>query len=226
MEHYAYAIQGMNKDKMLANGEVITGKKIGLTSLAMQKSLGVDQPDYGYLYKSMDVSDTGVVPANTVIQPRVEGEFVFKLKKPLRGKVTAEEVLEATEYAVPAIEVVGSRIANWKLTIVDTISDNASCGMYLLGDRKIDPKEVDLRKIHMDLFKNGELINSGEGSAVLGDPAESVAWLSYCLGQYGTTLDEGDLVLSGALSAAVPAVAGDKFVVDFGEFGQVKVDFE
>lgn len=222
----AYAIQGINRDRMLAQGEVITGKKIGLTSIAMQKSLGVDQPDYGFLYESMDISGTGVVPADTVLQPRVEGEFVFKLKKPLSGKVTAEEVLEATEYVVPAIEVVGSRIANWKLTIVDTIADNASCGMYLLGDQKIDPKQVDLRQIHMDLLRNGEVINSGEGSAVLGDPAASVAWLAYCLGQYGATLNAGDLVLSGALSAAVPAAPGDKFVCDFGEYGKVCVDFQ
>lgn len=222
---HAYAIQGINREKMLANGEVVTGKKIGLTSLAMQKSLGVDQPDYGFLYKSMDASETGIVLANSVLQPRVEGEFVFKLKKSLSGDVTAEEVLEATEYVVPAIEVVGSRIADWKLTIVDTIADNASCGMYLLGNDRIDPRQVDLRQIHMDLIRNGEVVNSGEGSAVLGDPAASVAWLVRCLGQYGATLDAGDVVLSGALSAAVPAVPGDSFTCDFGSYGQVSVKF-
>jgi len=222
----AYAVQGINHQRKLAQGEVITGKKIGLTSLAMQKSLGVDQPDYGWLYASMDVSETGVVPARTVLQPRVEGEFVFKLKKDLKGKVTPEQVLDATEYVVPAIEVVGSRIADWKLTISDTIADNASCGMYLLGDTKIDPSTVDLRGIHMDLIRNGEVINSGYGEAVMGNPAAAVAWLAYCLDQYGASLNAGDIVLSGALTAAVPAAAGDTFVCDFGAYGKVKVHFE
>lgn len=223
---HAYAIQGINRDKMLAAGEIVTGKKIGLTSLAMQQSLGVDQPDYGFLYASMDASATGVVPAGRVLQPRVEGELVFKLNKGLTGDVTVEQVLEATEYVVPAIEVVGSRIADWKLTIVDTIADNASCGMYLLGRDRIDPRVTDLRTIHMDLSRNGEKINGGDGTAVLGNPAACVAWLAHCLGQYGASLDAGDVVLSGALSAAVSAEPGDSFLCDFGAYGQVGVRFQ
>lgn len=222
----AYAVQLFNKDRAVREGKRVTGKKIGLTSLAMQQSLGVDQPDFGWLYDTMDATKTGVIPKGAVMQPRVEGELAFILKKPLNGKVTPEEVLEATDYVVPAIEVVGSRVKDWKLTIVDTVADNASCGMYVLSDVRIDPRKVDLKKIRMDLSREGEHINGGLGSAVLGDPLVSVAWLAYCLGQYGVTLDAGDVVLSGALSAAVPAKPGEAFTCDYGEFGALHVRFE
>lgn len=222
----AYAIQLLNKDRALTDGKHITGKKIGRTSLAMQQSLGVDQPDFGFLYDSMDATHTGAIPNGALQQPRVEGELAFVLKAPLKGKVTAEEVRAATAYVVPAIEVVASRIKDWKLTIVDTIADNASCGMYVLGNHKVNPEEVDLRQVAMTLSKDGEVVNSGLGSAVMGDPAEAVAWLAHCLGQYGVTLDAGDVVLSGALSAAVPALPGQSFACDFGDLGCVTVKFE
>ncbi len=193
----AYGIQMINRDRALAEGKVITGKKIGLTSLAMQQSLGVDQPDFGFLYQSMEVQN-GLIPKGAIMQPRLEGELAFILKQPLRGQVTAEDVLQATDYVVPALEIVGSRIKDWKLTIVDTVADNASCGMYLLSDRRIDPKETDLKQIEMTLSRNGSVVNSGKGAAVLGDPAQAVAWLAYCLDRYGVTLEAGDIVLSGA----------------------------
>lgn len=222
----AYAIQLFNKSRAITDGKRITGKKIGLTSRAMQLSLGVNQPDFGFLYDSMDISIDGIVPAGAVQQPRVEGELAFVLKTPLKGRITAEEVRAATAYVVPAIEVVGSRIKDWKLTIVDTIADNASCGMYVLGTHRVDPNEVDLRQVAMTLSRDGEVINSGSGSAVMGDPAEAVAWLSFCLNQYGVTLDAGDVVLSGALSAAIPALPGQSFTCDFGDIGRVKVKFD
>ncbi len=222
----AYAVQLANKSRATKEGKKVTGKKIGLTSLAMQTSLGVDQPDFGWLYDSMDATKTGVIPAGGVMQPRVEGELAFILKKPLNGKVTAQDVLDATDYVVPAIEVVGSRIKDWKLTIVDTVADNASCGMYVLGETRIDPRKVDLKAIEMKLSREGELINSGFGSAVMGDPSAAVAWLAYCLGEYGVTLDAGDIILSGALSAAVPAKAGETFTCDYGEYGALSVRFE
>lgn len=222
----AYAVQLFNKDRALKEGKRVTGKKIGLTSLAMQQSLGVNQPDFGWLYDTMDATRTGVILKGAVMQPRVEGELAFILKKSLNGKVTAREVLDATDYVVPAIEVVGSRVKDWKLTIVDTVADNASCGMYVLSDVRIDPRKVDLKKIRMALSREGDLINSGLGSAVLGDPAEAVAWLAYCMGQYDVSLDKGDIVLSGALSAAVPAKPGEVFTCDYGEFGALHVRFE
>lgn len=221
----AYAIQLINRDRALEEGQVITGKKIGLTSLAMQQSLGVDQPDFGFLYRSMEVQG-GVIPAGAIMQPRLEGELAFILAKPLRGQVSVQQVLEATDYVVPAIEIVGSRIKDWKLTIVDTVADNASCGMYLLSDRRIDPKETDLKEIEMTLSRNDSVVNSGKGAAVLGDPAQAVAWLAYCLDRYGVTLEAGDIVLSGALSAAVPAQPGDRFACDYGPLGVLSVQFE
>ena len=221
----AYKIQKINIEKALENGDVMTGKKIGLTSLAMQESLGVDQPDYGFLLKSMEVQNN-VVPPNTVLQPRVEGELAFVLKKGLDGQSTIEDGIEATDYVVPAIEVVGSRIADWKLTIVDTVADNASCGMYLLSDHKINPKEVHLEDIQLTLYKNGEEINSGEGRDVLGHPAKAVVWLAKCLAHYNVTLNAGDVILSGALSAAIPASKGDRFTCDFGAFETVEIIFE
>lgn len=221
----AYEIQLLNVQKKLDEGNVITGKKIGLTSLAMQKSLGVDTPDFGFLYNSMEVKD-GVIKKDDILQPRMEGELAFILKEDLKDNATVQDVLDATDYVVPALEIVGSRIKDWKLTIVDTVADNASCGMYLLSDIKIDPKEVDLKEIEMSLFKNDELINQGKGSAVLGDPANAVLWLANSLGKYGVKLNAGDIILAGALTAAIPAVSGDEFTCDYGEFGKLSVKFE
>lgn len=221
----AYEIQLMNVEKKLAEGNVITGKKIGLTSLAMQESLGVDTPDFGILYDSMEIKNN-LVNKKDILQPRVEGELAFILKEDLKGGASIEDVYKATDYIVPALEIVGSRIKDWKLTIVDTVADNASCGMYLLSDIKIDPKEVDLKEIKMTLSKNGEVINSGTGSAVLGEPANAVLWLAKSLGNYGVTLNAGDIILAGALSAAIPAVSGDEFLCDYGDFGRLSVKFE
>lgn len=221
----AYKIQLINVDQIVAEGAKITGKKIGLTSKAMQESLGVETPDFGFLYDSMEVQNN-TVPKDTILQPRVEGELAFVLKEDLNGDVTLEDVMAATDYIVPAIEVVGTRIKDWKLTIVDTVADNASCGMYVLSDRKIYPGEVDLKDIEMTLYRNGEKINSGFGSAVLGDPANAVAWLAKCMGRYGVSLNAGDIILSGALSAAISADPGDEFVCSYGPYGDLAVKFE
>lgn len=220
----AYSIQKYNIDRILARGDALTGKKIGLTSLAMQQSLGVNQPDFGFLYRSMEVKNH-TIPNGAVMQPRMEGELAFILKDSLFGEVTAQQVRDATKYVVPALEIVGTRIKDWKLTIIDTVADNASCGMYLLGETHIDPNKTDLREIHMTLSKNGETINSGLGSAVLGDPANAVAWLSRCMGQYGIGLNKGDIILSGALTAAISAQSGDEFTCDYGKFGSLSARF-
>ena len=221
----AYAIQRLNIDRLINEGEQLTGKKIGLTSLAMQQSLGVDQPDFGFLYKSMEIAN-GRITAKAVMQPRVEGELAFVLKDELYGDVTIQQVHEATAYVVPAIEIVGTRIKDWKLTIIDTIADNASCGMYLLGDREIDPIKTDLKQVSMTLSMNGEIINSGYGSAVLDDPANAVVWLAKKMWNYGVKLNAGDVILSGAFTAAIFASGGDHFTCDYGSFGKVSVYFE
>lgn len=223
----AYKIQIINVKRRVSDKNPVTGKKIGLTSLAMQKSLGVDTPDFGFLYKSMEVQN-GVVYKNQILQPRVEGELVFCLNKDLTGdEDDIDSIIEATEYCCPAFEIVGSRIKDWKLTLPDTVADNASCGMYMLADSvRIDPNKVDLRQVNMSLYKNGELMNQGKGDAVLGHPAKAVLWLSKIMAKYGVKLKKGDIILSGALTAAIPAEPGDSFVCDFEEFGKIKVDFE
>ncbi|NLL62987.1 MAG: 2-keto-4-pentenoate hydratase [Ruminococcaceae bacterium] len=221
----AYEIQLINIDRKVTEGKIITGKKIGLTSKAMQESLGVDIPDFGILCDSMEVKDN-VVKKGQILQPRVEGELAFILKEDLKDGATIDDIYQATEYVVPALEIVGSRIKDWKVTILDTISDNASSGMYLLSDTKINPLKTDLKEVELKLYKNGEFINSGKGSAVLGDPVNAVLWLANGLSKYGVALNAGDVILSGALSAAIPALPGDKFLVDYGPLGILEVCFE
>lgn len=221
----AYAIQLLNIRNEIANGKKVTGKKIGLTSLAMQNLLGVNRPDFGYLLDSMEVKD-GTVERSSLLQPKVEGELAFVLKADLKGpNVTADDVIKATAYVVPSIEIVDSRIANWKINIIDTIADNASSGMYVVGKEMINPKDTDLLSIKMKLYKNGEYINQGIGSDILGDPAIAVAWLANTLSEYGATLNKGEIILSGAFSAALAAEAGDEFTAVYENIGEVKVKF-
>lgn len=220
----AYDIQLINVQRALTNGKIITGKKIGLTSRAMQDLMGVNEPDYGHLYNTMAIQDAQVL-TKTTIQAKVEAEIAFVLKEDLNPGATAEEVLQATDYISPAIEVVDSRIANWKIKLADTVADNASSCCYILGSQKFDPKKWSLPDIHMTLFKNGEEINSGRGTDVLGNPATCVAWLAKKMGQYGVILKKGEVILSGALSAAVDAKKGDSFTANFYEFGEVSVRF-
>lgn len=222
----AYAIQLLNVDKALARGGRISGKKIGLTSLAMQQMFGVNEPDYGHLLESMEVKD-GCVKRDNCLQPRVEGEIAFVLKSDVTGpRATVEDVLAATDYVVTAVEIVDSRIHDWNIKLIDTVSDNGSSCVYAIGEERIPVSEVCLPEIKMTLFKNGEKINEGSGSAVLGDPALCVAWLANKLWEYGVTLKAGEIVLSGALSAAVPAEKGDTFEARFSEpLGKVSVRF-
>jgi 2-keto-4-pentenoate hydratase len=222
----AYSIQLANMRRVLDMGHVISGKKIGLTSTGIQKQFGVSEPDYGHLYAAMDCKD-GNVDAGALMQPKIEGEIAFILKEDLAGgKVTREDVLEATDYVVAAFEIVDSRIADWKIRLVDTVSDNASSGRYILGKKKLRLDEVDLPAVSMKLLKNGgELVGEGTGAAVLGDPCVSVAWLANRLWSYGVTLKAGEVILSGAFSAAPAAKKGDRFTAEFSTFGKVEAEF-
>lgn len=221
----SYSIQLLNIDKEIASGRKITGKKIGLTSAAMQNMLGVNQPDFGHLLDSMKVENNTVL-AKTLLQPKAEGEIAFVLKKDIVGpNVTVEDVIEATDYVCAAIEIVDSRVADWKINIIDTVADNASSGMYVVSDKRIDPKTIDLKKVKMEFYKNGEKINEGLGTDVLGDPAYCVAWLANTLCKYGVALKKGEVVLSGALTAALAAEAGDEFTASFTELGDANVKF-
>ncbi|MEH6938226.1 2-keto-4-pentenoate hydratase [Bacillus sp. JJ664] len=222
----AYQIQLANIDYKLSQGEKIVGKKIGLTSIAMQELLGVDEPDYGHLLNTMNLENGGEVSINETIAPKVEAEIAFVLKKDLVGpNVTIEDVIKATDYIVPAIEVVDSRIENWKIRLEDTVADNASSCLFVLGNHRFDIHEIDLPNVMMELYRNGELMNTGKGSAVLGNPITCVAWLANKLSEFGISLKAGEVILSGALSAAINASAGDCFTAKFPLLGDVSISF-
>ncbi|WML39406.1 2-keto-4-pentenoate hydratase [Neobacillus sp. OS1-2] len=222
----AYYIQLENINKKLEQGQKVVGKKIGLTSLAMQNLLGVDEPDYGHLLNTMVVENGGRISIENVLQPKVEAEIAFILKKELRGpNVTTLDVIQATDYVVPALEIVDSRIKDWKIKLADTVADNASSGFYVLGGKPTRLEDVDLELIGMVLTKNGELVNTGVGAAALGNPATCVAWLANKLAEFDIPLRAGEVILSGALSAAEPARAGESFTARFAHIGQVSVRF-
>ncbi|MGG3681794.1 2-keto-4-pentenoate hydratase [Aeribacillus sp. FSL K6-3256] len=222
----AYKVQLVNIQRKANTGQRIVGKKIGLTSLAMQKLLGVNEPDYGHLLDEMKVENRGALPYEKVLQPKVEAEIAFVLKKDLIGpRVTELDVLQATDYIASALEIVDSRIADWNIKLQDTIADNASSGFFVLGDKQVAVDSLDLSRIGMVLYKNGEVMNTGAGAAALGNPATCVAWLANKLFEYGITLNAGEIILSGALSAAIDAEPDDFFQARFAHLGEVSVRF-
>jgi 2-keto-4-pentenoate hydratase len=223
----AYDIQLKNVKRALEDGEIISGKKIGLTSKPMQELFGIDEPDYGHLYASTEIPNGGIVESNTLNKPKVEGEIAFVLKDDLVGPgVTVEDVYKATDYVCASIEIVDTRYSDWKIKLADTISDNGSSALYLLGDKKLKLDEISLTDIEMTLYKNGEVVNKGTGADVLGNPAVSVAWLANKLKEFGVQLNKGDVILSGAISAAPEAFSGDVFECVFSDMGSVKVEFK
>lgn len=223
----AYYIQLENIKKKLDEGQKIVGKKIGLTSVAVQKMLGVDEPDYGHLLDSMVVENGGTIDCKTMLQPKIEGEIAFVLKKDLKGpNVTAVDVIQATDYVLPALEVVDSRVQDWKIKLQDTVADNASSGLYVLGGKPTKVEDIDLELIGMVLSQNGEMVNTGVGAAALGNPATCVAWLANRLADYDISLKAGEVILSGALSGMVVANPGDSFTARFAHLGQVSVNFK
>jgi len=208
----AYAISLQFLAHRRKDGEKVVGKKIGVTSKAVQDMLGVHQPDFGFLTDWMYVEGAIDVTAKGLIAPRAEAEIAFILKDNLVGPgITAAQVVAATHSIAPCFEIVDSRITDWKIGIVDTVSDNASCGVYVLGQERLDPRGLDLPNLHVAVTKNGAPLSEGYGHAVQGDPAQAVAWLANTLGEYGVTLDAGDVILSGSLVPLAPAVAGDVF---------------
>ena len=222
----AYAVQQRMMARRLAAGERVIGKKIGVTSKAVMNMLGVYQPDFGWLTDGMVYNEGEAIPADTLIQPKAEGEIAFMLKKTLKGPgITAADVLAATDGVMACFEIVDSRIQDWKIKIQDTVADNASCGVFVLGDRLVDPRDVDLATCGMVLEKNGEIVATGAGAAALGHPANAVAWLANTLGAHGIALEAGEVVLSGSLGIMVPVVAGDNLRVTIGGIGGCSVRF-
>jgi len=226
---HAYRISSRLLERRIADGERVIGKKIGVTSKAVQEMLDVHQPDFGLLTDRMQVADGATVSlaATGLIQPRAEGEIAFVLRRDLDGPgVTREDVLDATDFVQPCFEIVDSRIADWRIRIQDTVADNASCGIFVLGDARADPRALDLAAVRLDMFRNGEPAGSGLGSAVQGHPAEAVAWLANTLGRFGIPFRKGEVILSGSLAPLVPVAAGDRFELTIEGLGGASVRFE
>jgi 2-oxopent-4-enoate/cis-2-oxohex-4-enoate hydratase len=218
----AYHIsQRMVSLRVERDGEQIVGKKIGVTSKPVQDMLGVFQPDFGFLTDAMEYPDGAEIPvAGNLIQPRAEGEIAFRLKRDLQGPgVTEQDVLDATESILPCFEIVDSRIRNWEIKIQDTVADNASCGVYVLGETAVDPRDFDLPKLKMTIWKNGEYHSEGLGSAVQGNPLTAVAWLANTLGEFGIPFKAGEVILSGSLAPLIPVVAGDEMRLEIEGIG-------
>ncbi|WP_227814742.1 2-oxopent-4-enoate hydratase [Nitrogeniibacter aestuarii] len=222
----AYQIQQRMLSRRIEAGEAVIGKKIGVTSKAVQNMLGVHQPDFGWLTDGMVYNEGEAIPMSTLIQPKAEGEIAFVLKEDIQGPgVTAADVLRATEGVMACFEIVDSRIRDWKIKIQDTVADNASCGVFVLGSALVDPREVDLVTCGMVLEKNGEIAVTGAGAATLSSPVNAVVWLINMLGSLGIGLKAGEVVLSGALGAMVPVTAGDSLRVTIGGVGGCSVRF-
>ena len=225
----AYAISLRFLERRTVDGERVIGKKIGVTSKPVQDMLGVHQPDFGFLTDRMQVKNGAVIGIgdSALIQPRAEGEIAFVLKKDLKGPgVSEDQVLDATDYVLPCFEIVDSRIHDWKIRIQDTVADNASCGVFVLGDDRVPPHALDLAAVKMEITKNGAHVASGVGAAVQGHPATAVAWLANTLGRYGIPFLKGEIILSGSLAPLLPAVPGDRFHMTLAGIGEAAIGFE
>lgn len=223
----AYAVQKVNTERDEAGGRRVVGWKIGLTSPAVQAQLGVDQPDFGLLFADCDVPAGTSTAAGRVLQARVEAEVAFVLGSDLPDReVDADDIRGATDHVVAALEIVGSRVAGWDITIVDTIADNASSGLYVLGSTAVPLGDLDLKPLAMTLTADGEVASTGTGAACLGDPVEAVVWLANTARGVGRPLRAGDLVLSGALGPMIPVQPGSTYRAEIEQLGTVSVTFD
>jgi 2-oxopent-4-enoate/cis-2-oxohex-4-enoate hydratase len=222
----AYCVQQQLMARRLETGEKIIGKKVGVTSKVVMDMLGVGQPDFGILTSAMVYNEGQSIALDSMIQPKAEGEIAFILKKDLMGPgLSNADVLAATEGVMACFEIVDSRIENWKIKIQDTVADNASCGVIVLGDRMISPRDVDLITCGMVLERNGEIVGTGAGAAAMGSPVNSVVWLANTLGRLGIPLKAGEVILSGSLAAMIPVARNDHFRVSIGGIGGCSVKF-
>jgi 2-keto-4-pentenoate hydratase len=223
----AYEIQLINIRQRVADGAVVVGHKVGLSSEAMQKMMGVDEPDYGHLLAEMEVFEDVPVQAGKFLYPRVEVEVGFILADDLPGAgCTEDDVLAATAAFAPAIELIDTRIRDWKIGLCDTIADNASSAGFVLGAQRVSPKDIDIRTIDAMLTRNGEVVAEGRSDAVLGNPVTAVAWLARKVDSFGVRLKAGDIVLPGSCTRAIDVRPGDQFVADFAGLGSVRLSFE
>ena len=222
----AYAIQLAQVTAWTAGGAVVKGHKVGLTSAAMQHQLGVDQPDFGHLLDSMFLPEGITADYGRFAQPKAEPEIAFVLGRPLSGPgVTVAEALSAVDFMLPALEIIDSRIEDWKITLSDTIADNASSGAVVLGSRPVRPDAIDLTLTGCLLCRNGRIEGTGAGGAVLGSPVNALVWLANILGPRGVTLEPGHVVLPGSVCAAIPFGPGDTVSATFDRIGSVSITF-
>ena len=222
----AYAVQEANTRAWLGEGRRLVGRKIGLTSLAVQAQLGVDQPDFGMLFADMAVGDGEPVPAGRLIQPKVEAEVALIIGRDLtHERHTYADLIRATEYALPAIEIVDSRIADWNIKFVDTVADNASSGLFVLGGRPVRLRDVDLTACGMEMQRGEEIVSRGNGRACLGSPLNAAVWLADVMVRCGRPLQAGDIVLTGALGPMVAVRSGERYDVRIDGLGAVSALF-
>ena len=222
----AYQVQQLNVRHRTNAGGIVRGHKVGLTSTAMQRQLGVEEPDFGVLFSDMLVEEGDPISVSDMVSPRVEAEIAFVMERDLKGPgVTAVDAMRAVAGALPSIEVIDSRIVNWQIKLPDTIADNASCARVVSPGRLTPLAGLDLRTIGMVLTMNGEVVETGAGAAVLGNPIRCVAWLANTLGSFDTGLKEGDLVLAGALHASLPVTVGTTVHAEFAHLGSVTTVF-
>ena len=222
----AYAIQSRFVARRVQAGERIIGKKIGVTSKPVQDMLGVYEPDFGQLTSGMVCSESDGVDLNALIQPKAEAELAFVLDRDLQGPgITAADVIRATAYVSPCFEIVDSRIKDWKIKIQDTVADNASCGVFLLGQAKADPRRLDLALAGMLLVRNGQLFSTSVGASVQGSPVNAVVWLANTLGRLGLPFKAGEVILSGSQSQLLPVQDGDELVCTVGGLGSCRARF-
>lgn len=223
----AYEIQLINIHQRVAEGARVVGHKVGLSSEAMQKMMGVDEPDYGHLLDEMQVFENAPVKASNYLYPRVEVEVGFILAQDLPGAgCTEDDVLAATAALVPALELIDTRITDWQIKLCDTIADNASSAGFVLGEARVPPKDLDITAIDAVLTRGEEVVAKGRSDAVLGNPVTAVAWLARKVESFGVRLQAGDIVLPGSCTRAFDARPGDEFVADFAGLGSVRLAFE
>jgi 2-keto-4-pentenoate hydratase len=217
-----YAIQQINTDLDIASGRRVSGRKIGVTSKAVQEQICVDQPDFGTLFADMEFGDGIELPATRLMQPRAEAEVALVLEHDLdKGEHSFADIIRATAFALPSIEVVDSRVAGWDIRIVDTVADNASCGLYVLGGKPVPLRKVDLRTIPMSMSIDGTEVSTGVGAACLGHPLHAARWLADTMCARNTPLRAGDVVMTGALGPMQAIGPGQTVTATFGDLGTV-----
>lgn len=221
----AYAVQRLLTEESLARGRRIVGHKVGLTSPAVQRQLGVDQPDSGVLFADMQVAPGATVPTDTLLQPKIEAEIAFVLAEDLDGDLSESRIRAAAVIAVPALEIVDSRVRDWSISIVDTIADNGSSALFVLGSGAASATDLDFTSRTMRLTQDGEPVSNGRGSDCLGSPLNALGWLARTARDNGSPLRAGHIVLSGALGPMVPVRPGSTYVAEIDEIGSVDVAF-